>query len=119
MQAWRNFDHGSTIGTQGSESGSIVLDEEHPEGARITLEQSARVAPFAITCGIYGWFFHTRYFSIEPEAKNAFSEMKAALDRIIEQINQITAGLCDPDTAEEARQRSISAIGEFVEKFPT
>lgn len=113
-RTWHPFDQGSTIGTQGSESGVIVLDEEHPDGARITLERSASVAPIAITCGIYGWFFHTRFLGDEAEAKSAFEEMKTALAQIlaIPDENRDAA----PD---ELRDRYIKSINDFAEKFPT
>lgn len=35
---WSKIDNGVTIGTEGSEKWIIVKDEEHREGARITLE---------------------------------------------------------------------------------
>jgi len=44
---------------RGSEGGVIVRDEEHALGARITLETGCGIAPYAITCGIYGWMMHT------------------------------------------------------------
>ncbi len=93
IEMWQAFQSGSTIGTSGSESGAIVRDDEHQLGARITLESSAAIAPFAITCGIYGWMFHTRFFSSEAEAILAFDEMKADLDRI---LNLIPADSCLP-----------------------
>jgi hypothetical protein len=112
MEPWRNFEQGSTIGTEGSESGRIVLDEEHPHGARITLERTARVAPFAITCGVYGWFFHTRFFADEAEANREFQAMKAGLEQIIECA-------CDPGPEEETSRRTMQAISEFVDQFRT
>lgn len=39
---------------------SLVRDEEHSAGARITLERDGSIAPFAITCGIYGGFLYHR-----------------------------------------------------------
>jgi hypothetical protein len=59
---WIEFEGGSTIGEQGSENGLTLKDEEQVRGARITLERDTRIAPFAITCGIYGWMVHTRFF---------------------------------------------------------
>jgi hypothetical protein len=58
--SWHSFENGGTLGQAGSEEGTILRDEEHPLGARISLERDCRVAPFAITCGIYGWMLHTR-----------------------------------------------------------
>lgn len=46
---WSEIDNGLTIATEGSEKGIIIKDEEHFEGARITLEEDAGGIPFAIT----------------------------------------------------------------------
>ena len=67
MMPWTPFHNGQSIGTPGPENGRISRDDEHVLGARITLQQSepnvfARTAPCALTCGIYGWMFHTRFF---------------------------------------------------------
>jgi hypothetical protein len=58
--SWLPLENGGTLGQTGSEEGTIVRDQEHPLGARISLERDCRVAPFAITFGIYGWMLHTR-----------------------------------------------------------
>ena len=78
------FEKGRTFGASASESGVITRDEEHSEGARITLERDARSAPFAIPCGIYGCMAHTRYFRNEAEATQAFDDMKQALEHIMQ-----------------------------------
>ena len=65
---WYTFNRGATLGTEGSERGVIVTDEEHALGARLTLERGTQTAPFAITCGVYGWLVHTRFFPSETEA---------------------------------------------------
>ncbi len=120
IRPWCNFAEGSTIGHEGSESGQIVLDEEHPDGARISLERATTIAPFAITCGIYGWFFHTRYFSDEAEAKREFHSMKAALEQIIEGLPVTSAEESDTNSEKkDAMERSMKAIAQFVERFPT
>jgi len=62
---WDPFDSGTTIGQTGSESGRIMRDEQHSRGARITLERDTRAAPFAITCGAYGWMVHACFFIAE------------------------------------------------------
>jgi hypothetical protein len=43
--SWHAFGDGTSTGTKGSEGGTVVLDEEHPDGARITLEQGGHTAP--------------------------------------------------------------------------
>src|SRR3954471_2347950 len=76
---WAAFENGNTVGARGSEDGVIVVDEEHDLGARITLERDGSVAPFAITCGIYGWAFHTRFFSTRETADRDLETMKDAI----------------------------------------
>jgi len=80
---WHPFENGSTIGQPGSEQGVTVRDEEHSLGARITLERAAGSAPFAITCGIYGWMLHTRFFGSEDEANAQYVLMKSALNELM------------------------------------
>ena len=55
---WDQIGNGETIGTMGSENGEILIDDEHPAGARLTLEKDGETAPFTITSGVYGCFFH-------------------------------------------------------------
>ena len=40
FRMWINYQNGSTIGEGGTENGNIIFDEEHVDGARITLEQN-------------------------------------------------------------------------------
>ena len=80
---WEPFNSGETIGTLGSEGGITLLDDEHLSGARITLERGGGIAPFAITCGIYGCFFHTTFLSSEVEGREKFDKMKGRLDALI------------------------------------
>jgi hypothetical protein len=82
---WQPFDNGRMIGISGSEKGIILLDEEHVDGARITLERDG-YTPFAITCGIYGWMVHTRFFANEEDARRGYEDMKQALDSIIQSV---------------------------------
>jgi hypothetical protein len=109
---WYPFDDRHTIGEKGSEDGVIVIDEECDATARITLERDAR-RPFAITCGVYGWMVHTRFFMSEEEARQAFAAMKVELARI--------AGLIpfedDPDRKSKMRL-VCEELGRFVDAFP-
>lgn len=82
---WRPFAGGNSIGTTGTESGLIVNDDEHLVGARITLEEGTTAAPFSITCGIYGWMVHTRFFETAEDASVEFEAMKKALGEILTQ----------------------------------
>ena len=98
---WYPFDTGSTIGTIGSESGTIIRDEEHPAGTRITLERGGRTAPFAITCGIYGCFYHTVFIGSESEASTTYDAMKPRLAELASR---------DGDIYDE--------LDEFTKQFP-
>jgi hypothetical protein len=110
---WYAFDGGKSIGQHGSEDGVIIRDEEHGDGARITLERDSTHAPYAITCGIYGWMFHTRYFGSESEAQSEFQSMRDAIDKIVAAIPMET----DPDA--DAQGKVVAQlISEFVETFP-
>ncbi len=102
-----------TTGARGSENGVVLRDEEHDDGARITLERDTRVAPFAITCGIYGWMMHTRFFGDEVEAVAGYDAMKA-------ELSAICAALPLTGEADEAAKRSAAmrAIAAFVENYP-
>jgi hypothetical protein len=107
---WCDFEQGTTLATQGSESGVIVLDEEYDQRARISLERAARVAPFAITCGVYGRLMHTRYFGSEAEAKSKYDAMKLVLKLIVD-------GIDSPD--EQVRRCAVQALYDFADRFPT
>jgi hypothetical protein len=107
---WELFDGGP----RGSEGGVVVADEEYRGSSRITLERdaSSRIAA-AITCGIYGWMMHTRFFSNLDTARQAYDAMKIDLAGIVEQIPLEN----DPD----GRRRFpeiFDAIKAFVEQYP-
>jgi len=109
---WYDFDEGYSIGTSGPDGGLIVRDEEHQSGARMTIEEDGSFAPFSITCGIYGWMFHTRYFPTESEAVEGFELMKIDLDEILKLFS--TEDEADEDTFNAVAEE----ISEFVEKYP-
>jgi hypothetical protein len=71
------------------------------------------IAPFAITCDLYGWFFHTRYSSSEEEARNDFEQMKEELELIVNLLSQ------DASNNEQVEHAVLQAISNFVERFPT
>lgn len=109
---WHDYDEGFSIGTSGTDGGVIVRDEEHKFGARMTIEEEASSAPFTLTCTIYGWMSHARFFPGESEAEEAFDEMKPDLEKILALIPE--DGEADDETTAE-----ISAeIEEFVEMYP-
>lgn len=80
---WHPVENGATLSQQGSEHGIIVRDEEHRDGARITLEREVRTIPFAITCGIYGWLVHTAFAANEAEAHGKYAAMKERLHKAL------------------------------------
>jgi hypothetical protein len=108
---WILYEGGKTIGQHGSESGVILEDEEYRSGARITLECDTLIAPFAITCGCYGLFFHTRFFSMKDEARGEFEEMKVELGRMVDLS-------CDPATSEQINSILMGTASRFVDRFP-
>ena len=110
---WVTIDNGATIGTQGSEGGVIERDEEHSDGARITIERGGGIAPSSITCGVYGWMCHTRFFGTSQEATQAFEEMKVGLMSILALIPLES----DPE-ADAKRARVVGGIEDFVARFP-
>lgn len=110
--SWAVYESGSTIGKSGSEGGTIVCDDEHCLGARVTLERNCTAAPWCITCGMYGWFFHTRFLS-EEDAVRDYPKMKVAIDQILATVPD--GG--DPE-AESRFGPVYDAIHQFVADFP-
>ena len=88
-----------------------MRDEEYSLGARISLERDCRAAPFAITCGIYGWLMHTRFFSSKYEAEMQYEGMKSALAMLLE-VAQKTAEI------DGGRQVLMAGVSKFVEMLP-
>lgn len=108
---WRPYESGTTIGRPGSEHGITVQDDEHEAGSRITLERDCGSAPWTITCGIYGWFFHTRFLG--SNAMEEFTAMQDGLVAILDCIPEVD----DPDA--DAKMELVNkAISEFVVRFP-
>lgn len=110
---WEQIDNGSTRGTRGSEEGIVECDEEYSTSARITLEHDCTIAPFAITSGVYGWMFHTCYFSKRDEACLEFDAMKSKLAEIVALIPESN----DPDSEAKCKL-VVDAIQAFVSRFP-
>lgn len=108
---WLPYQEGATLGHTGSEEGTIVRDEEHALGARITLERSAHSAPMAITCGIYGWMLHTRFFGSEAEAGEQYEQMKNAIADLLEAAERAA-------NDDAGRRILMDGVSTFVENFP-
>jgi hypothetical protein len=106
MSDWLAYDDGRTIGRVNSEGGVILNDEEYSKIARITLKRGETIV--SVSCNIYGWINHTRFFSGVPEAERDFVVMKRELGRILEII-----------AAEDSNSlKGWEAISEFVRRFP-
>lgn len=109
---WYPYKLGSTIGGTGSENGRILRDEEYSGCARITLERGG-YTPLAVTCGIYGWMVHTRFFATEEKAHVAFEAMKSGLARIVDLIPAR-----DDPQANERFSVAEDEIHAFINEFP-
>ena len=110
--SWEPF-VSDTPGARGSEGGEIIRDDEHVYGARITLEKDGAISPFAITCGIYGWMMHTRFFASGHEAAAAYEAMKVDLAAIVEELP-----LNDDADLRAKMKASSAAMSAFVDKYP-
>jgi hypothetical protein len=110
--AWVPFDEGASLGEDGSEGGVILRDDEYRGDARITLERTGQAA-FAITCGVYGWMVHTRFFSALGDAEREYAAMQPPLAAIADALPFTT----DPELAAKM-DTVVAAIGRFVDEFP-
>jgi hypothetical protein len=106
MNKWSLYDDGRSIGRFSTEGGMILLDEEHLDGSRITLKRGDIYV--SVSCNIYGWIDHTRFFGTVPDAERDFAAMKYELGKVMDAIK--SAG---PDMI-----KGWEAISEFVRRFP-
>ena len=83
MTQWTAFDSGKSLGSQGSESGIIIKDEEIENTARITIEKDSQIAPFSITFGIYGLAFHTNFYSSIQTTEGDFKWYKHKIEEVL------------------------------------
>lgn len=83
---WSPFRAGDTLGTKAPGLGTVIVDDEHSSGARITLARDCGPVPFAITCGIYGLLFHTRYIPDEAAARQQLDTLKAGIEEILSRL---------------------------------
>ncbi len=81
---WLDFESGKTIGTKGSEGGTIIRDIENSNGARVTLEKECGNMPFAITLGIYELMFHTHFESDKNSAYEYVELKKLQINKVFE-----------------------------------
>jgi hypothetical protein len=110
---WVAYDEGDTLGEAGSEGGVILRDEEYRGSARITLERTGMFGGAAVTCGLYGWMVHTRYFADHAEAAREYELMQGELAALADAQPRET----DPDR--DARIDEVGeALGRFLDRFP-
>lgn len=108
---WLSYEDGATLGLTGAEGGAIIADEEHPAGARITLERDCLRVPYAITLVIYDWTYVTRYIADLPLAEHEYAQIKTSLDTdVFPYMLSAQGGDDDVDTIAEA-------ISRFVEQY--
>lgn len=106
MNSWFAYNEGITIGAKGPEGDVILMDEAHPIGARVTIKEGAQYV--SVSCNIYNWINHTRFFSTVTEAKREFEIMKDALLQIIDLL-----------AAKEINKIKVwEEISNFVRRFP-
>lgn len=106
MSNWFEYDDGRSIGEVGSEGGEILRDEEHVDGARVTLKRGGNY--ISVSCNVYGWIDHTRFFNSISEAQREYLLMRASVGNMVENI--LAAGKSD--------LKMWEAIAEFVRRFP-
>ncbi len=110
---WTPTDARDALDPRDLNGGTVVADYEHDLGARIVVEDLGGAVNFAITSGIYGWFFHTCRYSSRADAFSASTAMQSALDEILKTIPRTD----DPDR--DAKCAAVSdAISAFVDRFP-
>jgi hypothetical protein len=106
MSSWSAYRVGQNVGSASADGDMILRDEEHVSGARVTLK---RVGSYiSVTCNVYGWMNHTRFFDSVPEAQREYAVMKSTLGNIVENI-------LSPD---QNNLKMWEAITEFVRRFP-
>ncbi len=110
--AWKEFQGGTPLCGHDAEGVTIVLDEDHVGGARITLVKGSGPIPFAINCGICGCFVHTAYASTRAEAEGRFRDMRDGLDAILASMATI-----DPAGADRRMPDVDRRITEIVDRF--
>ena len=67
MSNWVAYEMGRSIGKVSAEGGLIMRDEEHPGGARITFKRGS--GHISVSCNLYGWVEHTRFFGTTADAQ--------------------------------------------------
>ncbi len=106
MGNWFAYKNGDSIGSVGTEGGVTLLDEEHWAGARLTLKRGSNCV--SVSCSIYGWMDHTRFFGAVTDAQREYLIMRPQLANMVENIL--------PEGKNDFKR--WEAIAEFVRRFP-
>lgn len=114
---WVVFDNGKTIGDKGSEGGTVIVDTENINGARITLERDCGNIPFSITLGIYGLMFHTHFESDLDNAKKYVLITKLRINKIFD-LYFIPEGDRN-DSWQNKHDKLIDEISDMTEQITT
>jgi len=107
-KGWKPFDSGRQPRRPGSEGGVILLDDEHVDGARITIERGGAGAllDHVRRLRLAGPY---RFFGTEAEAQKECAEMKVVPYRSPRET-WTSAG--------RTSGRRASTVPSFVERFP-
>lgn len=106
MSNWFAYDNGKSIGKISAEGGVILRDEEHERGGRVTLKQGKTF--ISVSCHIYGWIDHTRFFHTLADAQREYVIMKNILGSMMDDLLPADAN----------NIKMWEAIANFVRRFP-
>lgn len=104
--SWVAYENGNSIGSVSTEGSVVLRDEELETSARITLKRGGSY--ISVSCSIYGWMDHTRFFASVSEAQREYLLMKPTLKNMVE--NVLASGKSD--------LKMWEAIADFVRRFP-
>lgn len=107
MSNWKPYNNGRSIGMKSFEGGTIIRDEEHSLGARMTIKQGSNY--ITVSCSIAGKIDHTRFFKEMRGAEKEYQIMQKELDKVIDAISR----------AKSADIKVWEAISGFVTRFPS
>ena len=106
MSNWFSYGNGDRVSSVSADGGVVLRDEVHEAGVRLTMKRCKSCV--SVSCSIYGWMHHIRFFDTVTDAQREFLLMKPPLANMVENI--LSAGKCDLKTWD--------AIAEFVRLFP-
>jgi hypothetical protein len=88
FEKWISIEN--NIGKIGSEGGPILIDEELPKLARVTIEKKTSPKPlgthYAITMGVYGMLVHTAFFKKWDDAIECTETVKILIETLFNNL---------------------------------